>query len=234
VNPTRVFVVGGVRLYCEGVVRLLASDRSLQVLGFGPPDERSLRRIAAAHPRVLVVDSKSALEADAVRKLSAASPGCAVVVIAMKEDENDVFGCAEAGVGGYVREDASAEEFAQSIREIARGEFPCPPRIAAMLFRHVATAAALDRAGVTPSHLTAREREIVALIDRGLRNKEIAEALSIEIATVKNHVHHVLGKLGVATRVAAAASLRDGIGAPRAQGTREQEGPVQQAEPPST
>ena len=62
---------------------------------------------------------------------------------------------------------------------------------------------------VAADPLTAREREIAALIERGLSNKEIAQRLNIEVATVKNHVHSILGKLNVGSRGAVAASRRD-------------------------
>ena len=81
-----------------------------------------------------------------------------------------------------------------------------------MLLRRVAQGARGRRSGdEAAGHLTAREREIVALIDMGLSNKEIATRLSIELSTVKNHVHNVLEKLGASGRLEAAARLRSGV-----------------------
>src|SRR5207245_4897045 len=102
--------------------------------------------------------------------------------------------------------DLSTLELAESVRTLDRGEFPCPTSIASILLRHAA--ASRDHSGRSASPLTTRERDIAALIERGLTNKETATALSIEVATVKNHVHHVLEKVGVARRAAIAAKLR--------------------------
>ncbi len=82
----------------------------------------------------------------------------------------------------------------------------CTPRIAALLLRRVAEAAAPRSSGL--ERLTPRETEIVDLIEQGLSNKQIARRLSIELATVKNHVHNILEKLEVARRGEAVARVR--------------------------
>jgi len=100
--------------------------------------------------------------------------------------------CAEAGAAGYVPCDGTIDNLVDTIHSVARGELLCSPRIAATLFRalHVRVPKPdADRLALT---LTAREREIAPLIDRGLSNKEIAAHLRIEAATVKNHVHNLL------------------------------------------
>ena len=84
----------------------------------------------------------------------------------------------------------------------------CPPGVAAVLARRVAALASQRREPAGDARLTLREREILRLIDDGLSNKEIAQRLSLQTKTVKNHVSNILAKLGVANRAAAAAALR--------------------------
>jgi len=196
-------------LYREGVGRILADEGSLRVVGTGPPDEASIHQIAAEQPHIILIDSASTCTPDIVRGLSSAWPAGRIVAIGNIENEEQVLNCAEAGVAGYLGSDASVSEVAHDVRDIACGQFCCPPSIAAMLFHHVAISA--SRGGgkaAAVSHLTTRERGIVTLIDRGLASKEIAATLSIAVATVKNHVHHILEKMGVARRAAATAKLR--------------------------
>jgi DNA-binding NarL/FixJ family response regulator len=124
--------------------------------------------------------------------------------------EHRILACAEAGASGYVPHDASLEELLTVVQAVAQGELLCSPRMAASLFRRLA---ALASAGTGRDHqvvgtLTDREREITLLLERQLSNKDIARTLHIEVATVKNHVHNILHKLGVATRTEAAARLR--------------------------
>jgi DNA-binding NarL/FixJ family response regulator len=190
----RVFVVGEVRVYCEGLAHLLSGRSSIQVVGAAAPTSESMHQIAISDPDVVLVDSVTARRGDVVRLISAASAKSHLIAFAVREEEAEVLACAEAGVAGYVACDASSDELAAIMRSAGSGELACSPRLAAILFRQVAP---LARAHVSAKQplLTPRQQQILELIDRGLMNKEIAKALSIELTTVKNHVHHILEKL---------------------------------------
>lgn len=94
------------------------------------------------------------------------------------------------------------------LESVVREEMPCPPRIGAALFCRVQSLSAEVRTTNLEAHLSRREIEIVELISVGLSNKEIANRLSITLPTVKNHVHSILAKLDVRTRIEAAAWIR--------------------------
>src|SRR6266850_4313815 len=205
VRAIRVFLIGEVRVYCDGLAQLLSSQPGVQLVGTAAPTRDSIRQIATARPDVVLVDSPTARRGDTVRLISATSSKSHVIAFAVREEEAEVLACAEAGVAGYVACDASSDELAAILRRAGSGELACSPRLAAILFRQVGTLAR-DTPQLPP--LTPREREILELIDSGLMNKEIASALSIELTTVKNHVHHILEKLGVTRRAAAAAKVR--------------------------
>jgi DNA-binding NarL/FixJ family response regulator len=100
---------------------------------------------------------------------------------------------------------------------VTRGEFLCSPGTAATLLRRVAALAAERHTADNGARLTPREQQVVRLIDEGLSNKEIARRLSIEVRTVKNHVHSILEKLQVRRRGEAAARMR-AVGASRLSG----------------
>jgi two-component system, NarL family, nitrate/nitrite response regulator NarL len=205
-----VFIVVGVRLYGEGLLRMLAEEDSLDVLGAGPADDSSLLRIAKVKPWVVLADSGSACSPAYVRKINSASPESRVVAFGVTDDEREVVGCAEAGVVGYIAASVLGAELAESLRTLQAGGFPCPAAIASILLGRAGgrAPAATLRQEKPDARLTPRESAVLALVDRGLTNKQIAASLSIELPTVKNHVHNILGKLGVARRGVAAARLR--------------------------
>ena len=200
-----VFIITDVRLYCEGLSHALNRRDALVVLGAATPSEETMSRIAATSPHVVLVDSSTVRRPGMVHRILSACPSSIVVAFGVSDDSTEVLECAEAGVSGYVLQSASLEELVRTLQSVQRGELPCSPRIAAIMFHHVATLAAGHDAPAFP--LTAREQAIVGLIGRGLSNKEIATALCIEVATVKSHVHHILEKLGVRRRAAVVARL---------------------------
>lgn len=207
----RVFVLSDVRLYSDGLAALLAAEPSIDVAGSSALDDQGARRIIASRPDILIVDAIALRSSDFVARLVTELPAMLVVACGVREELEEVVACAQCGAAGYVARDASAEDLVRIVRSLERGELPCPPRIASMLFRQLAGRTSVP-AEDPASALTTREREVIALVDRGLSNKEIAASLSIEVATVKNHVHRILEKLAVHRRSAATARLRACIG----------------------
>jgi two-component system nitrate/nitrite response regulator NarL len=205
---TRVLIVAEIRLYREGLAEMLQQEPGIGVVGVAAGADEAVRALRAECPDVVLLDMAIQDNAWLIRALIAAVPGTRVVALAVPEIEREVLACAEAGVAGYVTRDGSIEDVVAAVESAARGELLCSPRIAATLFQRVATLA-LERAGETiESRLTNRELEILDLIDQGLSNKEIARRLTIELSTVKNHVHNILDKLKVNRRAEAAALAR--------------------------
>jgi DNA-binding NarL/FixJ family response regulator len=167
-----------------------------------------LARLDVLKPEVVLLDMSQPEAIPVARAIANAAPDAKVVALGLPESEQEVIACAEAGVAGFLAAESSLEDTLATIASAVVGEMLCTPRMAAVLVRRVATLAAARDPRRGDAQLTARELEIVDLIDRGLSNKEIAQQLHIEVATVKNHVHNVLEKLGVRRRSEAAATLR--------------------------
>lgn len=130
------------------------------------------------------------------------SPAPKVVVFGLSEDnEADVVACAEAGAAGLHMRSESFEHLLELMHEVGNGNARCSSTASAILLGRVYTDAAGYREATGP--LTARENEILALLEEGLTNKQIATRLSVTVHTVKNHVHSLLGKLGVQSRAEA-------------------------------
>jgi DNA-binding NarL/FixJ family response regulator len=203
----RVLVVGEIRLYREGLAQALADEPAIDVVGTAVGGSDALAQIAQLEPELVLVDlMQGGLEL--VRVLRQRESGPSVLAVSVRDSEEEVLACAEAGVAGYVTRDASFEDLITAVMSIARGEAVASPRITAALLRRVADLAAQRQAEALPAPLTAREREVMQLLDRGLTNKQIAVALHIELPTVKNHVHHILDKLQVRGRSEAVARIR--------------------------
>jgi DNA-binding NarL/FixJ family response regulator len=202
----RVVIASDIRLYREGLAGSLSSVETLTVVGTAVDVRESLDEIVALRADVVLVEASGA--AAGARLLADAAPDARVVALAVTEADADVIPLVEAGVVGYLTTEQSLDDLADLIVGAARGESPCSPSLAAMLVRRVAELAAERRPRAAhTAGLTRRELEILDLIGRGLSNKEIAGALHIELATVKNHVHHILAKLNVSGRTEAAALL---------------------------
>jgi DNA-binding NarL/FixJ family response regulator len=195
-----VCVVSDVRLYREGLALALARNGGFDVTTIASSDDL-FPAIERARADVVVVDL-SASGMAVVRQLRHAMPDLKVVAFGIDANEHDILACAESGVAGYVCREASSDELADTVRSAIRDEVICSPRIAASLFRRVASLA--GRAAAADDKLTIRERQVLALIRDGLANKQIAAQLSIAEATVKNHVHNLLEKLNVKRRAQAA------------------------------
>jgi len=199
-------VVSDVRLYREGLAGALARRETITVVGTASSVAEALDQVGSLEPDVVVFDMATRGSLDGIRALAARAPGCKIVAFAVDELESEIVSCAEAGVAGYVPCEASIDDLAATVEGVSREESPCSPRVAATLFRRIAAlASGSGHASSSGAVLSNREQQILMLIRNGLSNKEIALKLTIEVATVKNHVHSLLGKLGVTTRAEAAA-----------------------------
>jgi two-component system, NarL family, nitrate/nitrite response regulator NarL len=216
-GPLRVVIASDVRVYRDGLARILADRPDVELAGASPL-AFAAERAERLRPRVLLADSAAVRDGRLVREVCEASPETLVVAFAVDEREDEVVACAEAGAAAYVPRDASVEELVQILAGAAGGELLCPPKMAASVFRRVGALAADGKARVEGPPLTAREAEIGDLLAQGMSNKQIARELSIRVSTVKNHVHNVLEKMRVSRRGEAAARVR---GPSRANGNGE-------------
>jgi DNA-binding NarL/FixJ family response regulator len=203
----RVLVVAAARLYREGIAQALAAQDRFEIAGTARAASEALEVLNAAAPDVALIDLGLPGSLEFVRAMRVVRPGCKIVALSVPDAEDDVIACAEAGVAGFVTLDGSLEDLEAMLDSVGRGETLCSPRMVAALLRRVATLSD-GRGGVRGAGLTARERQIVELVERGLSNKEIARELMIEVPTVKNHVHNILEKMHVTRRSEAAARFR--------------------------
>ena len=205
-EPTRVAVIADVRLYREGIARVLSERKEFAIIGTANGLDSAWALLTAATPDVVLVDM-AMVDGLTVLRAIAEIQHAKVVAFGIDEVEDDVVACAEAGIVGYVPRDASLEDLVAILQSVRQGKLICSPSVASRLLHSVGRR--YRRAGnVVERSVTPREHQVWNLLGRGLSNKEIATELSIEAATAKNHVHNLLGKLRVSTRAEAAAVRR--------------------------
>ena len=200
-------VIAAVRLYREGMAFNLDNRAQVSVVGAAATRAEALPLVTTHQPAVVVLDMATDSSLDLVRAIKEADPRVKIVAFAVEEHEPEIIACAEAGVDGYVSCEGSMDDLTATIVSVTRGELLCSPRVAATLLRRVGALASGARGPQATDGLTSRECEVLGLIDEGLSNKEIAVRLHIGVATVKNHVHNLLEKLQVGSRLEAASHL---------------------------
>lgn len=192
-------LVGDVRLFLELLEQALPEQAGVEVVGIASYDVAALAA-GMSEPDVVVVDTASLTTPGGMQVLATALPGAKIVGVGVPDDDDLIVGLLEAGASGYVTAEQQFADLVSAVEAAANGELPCPPRLSAALARRMATLAAEKKRENGNGTLTPRQHEIASLIADGLSNKQIARRLLIEQATVKNHVHTILVKLGVSRR----------------------------------
>lgn len=204
----RVLVVEDIRLHRENLVASLAHERCIADADGTAGGDEALGRLGQHNFGIVLLSMATAVSWAVRRELVAAADPARVIAYAVSGRDDEVVACAAAGISGYVLYDEPQAELMQAVVTVSRGDIWCPPRVAAVLMRRMGPGVTTPDMLAGTGRLTVREREILALIDDGMSNKEIARKLSIEVRTVKNHVHNLLEKLRVHRRGEAAALLR--------------------------
>jgi DNA-binding NarL/FixJ family response regulator len=210
----RVLLVDDQALFREGLETLLSVHKDIQVVGRASNGQEAVEVAAKIQPDVVLMDVRMPI-LDGVRAtnlLKQALPDCRVIVLTTFDDDEYVFDALRAGAVGYLLKDVASARLVEAIRATARGESILEPSVAAKVIAEFTRVSSMVPAAQTEQlvePLSERELEILAWITRGYSNREIASQLFIAEGTVKNHVTHILGKLGVRDRTQAALKARE-------------------------
>ena len=202
----RVLVASHIRLYREGLERVLRESPELTLVGNAGSAAETIEQTHKLGADVALLDM-AMTGAFSVAKEVARDGRSKIVALGMPEEETQVLSCAQIGIAGYVTRDGSVEDVVAAIKAAARGEVHCSPKIAGSLFRRIAALSNEQEGRGGNGTLTAREAQILKLVQEGMSNKLISRTLGIELPTVKNHVHSILVKLGIHRRAEAISLL---------------------------
>jgi two-component system nitrate/nitrite response regulator NarL len=209
----RILVLSEIKLYRESVAAALARFPRYEAIERPLRTRDAIATIVARSPQIALIDVRAPDGFSMIERIRARAPRVIRIALGVREEPDEIIACAEAGASSYLVQDASISDLAEAIDAAVDGRLRCSARIAQSLFAHVGHLA-VHRKEANGSALTGREREILSLIERGKSNKTIALDLGIEVSTVKNHIHSLLGKLGVGRRGEAAALCRKREAAP--------------------
>jgi DNA-binding NarL/FixJ family response regulator len=203
----RVLIADDHGIIRDGLSELVSTFDDVEVVGTAANGEEALRLAQSLGPDVVLMDLEMPVMdgAEATRRIVAAMPGTAVVILTSFSDRRRILGALESGALGYMLKDAAAEELERGIRTAAEGGSPLDPTAARALIS--ARTAPDPLAG-----LSEREREVLTLVAKGYANKEIARRLEISEKTVKGHLTKVFRQIGVTDRTQAALwAEREGL-----------------------
>ena len=194
----------------KGIRALLETEPGITVVGEAADGEDAIHKALALKPDVILMDlvMPKLDGVQAIKELREVLPEAKVLVLTSFAEDRRIVAAIEAGALGYLLKDSSPEDLVRAIREVHRGESSLHPKVAQQLVKK------LQRPAEEPEReeLTARERKVLALIARGLSNREIARELSISEPTVRTHVSNILRKLGLKSRTQAALyALKEGL-----------------------
>jgi DNA-binding NarL/FixJ family response regulator len=212
---TTVVLVDDHRLVRAGLRSILDASPDLRVVGEADDGAQAVAVVVEAAPDVVLMDlSMPGVDGvEATRRLREAGVRAPVVVLTSFAESERVRSALEAGAVGYLLKDSEPQDVLRAVRAAALGHAPLDPRVARALLPGAVDDGAVPVAPTVEAGLSAREREVLSHVARGLANKQVARALGISERTVKVHLGNVFRRIGVADRTSAALWARDhGIG----------------------
>jgi DNA-binding NarL/FixJ family response regulator len=202
-----VLVVDDQALVRVGLAKVLESESDMAVAGEAADGAEAVAAAARLRPDVILMDIRMpGLDGiEATRRITAAWPGARVLILTTFALDEYVYDSLRAGASGFMLKDAPPEEIVAAVRVVAGGDAMLAPAVTRTVVEQFARRGAREPVAepAALSELTSREREVFALLVRGLSNPEICAELTISDATAKTHVAHILQKLNLRDRVQA-------------------------------
>jgi DNA-binding NarL/FixJ family response regulator len=210
----RLLLIEDNRLLREGLTTMLKKQQDMNIVETVGDGENILTIMRKSKPELLLLDLglRNRSSINLVRLVKKNFPDTKVIVMDLIPLQADVFEFVQAGVSGFILKDATVKDFLKTIRSVAKGFQILPPNLTGSLFSQIVEHA-VNRSKpsviIDSVRMTKRERQVIELISEGYTNKEIAQKLHLSTYTVKSHVHNILEKLALNTRVQIAKYLHD-------------------------
>jgi DNA-binding NarL/FixJ family response regulator len=201
----KILLIEDNRILRDGIRALINAQPDLKIVAATEGNHDTLLQARRLKPQVVLLDlglrNENGLRV--VANLTRELPQTKIIGMGLIPSQLDIVEFVEAGAAGFILKDATIEDVLGTIRAVARGIKILPPLLTESLFTHVVDHALRKGKGklLDAARMTKREREIIVLIAEGLSNKEIAERLHLSTYTVKSHVHNILEKMALHSRL---------------------------------
>jgi DNA-binding NarL/FixJ family response regulator len=201
----KILVIEDNRVLRDDITTMLNEQADMHVVATIGSGNNVLLKAIQKKPHVILMDVglKYFKEASVVESIKKNIPEAKLIGMGLLPLQADIVEFVESGASGFILKNATVREFLATIRSVVKGEKVLPPSLTGSLFSHVAELALKKGKGkmVNAVRMTKRELEIIALIADGQSNKEIARQLNIATHTVKSHMHNIMEKLALHTRL---------------------------------
>jgi DNA-binding NarL/FixJ family response regulator len=208
----KIVLVEDNRILRDGIKAVINAQADLKVVAASGGNHDTMLQARTKKPHVILLDLglRNGSGLHMVKELSRELPQIKVIGMGLIPSQLDVIEFVEAGASGFILKDASIDDVLRTIRSVAGGTKILPPTLTESLFTRVIEQALQKGKGNLPEavRMTKREREIIVLIAEGMSNKEIADRLSLSTYTVKSHVHNILEKMALHSRLQIATQFR--------------------------
>jgi DNA-binding NarL/FixJ family response regulator len=201
----RLLLIEDNRILRDGIVAMLRGNRDIQVVAATGSGKSRILKIHELKPNVILLNLglRSQNSLHVVEIIKKEFPRAKVIIMDLAPAQGDILHFVKAGASGFILKDALPEDFLNAIRSVAGGRKILPPIHNGSLFSQIVERAIDEgKPDLTKAiRMTNREKEVIGLISDGLTNKEIAKELRIAAYTVKSHVHNIMEKLALYTRL---------------------------------
>jgi DNA-binding NarL/FixJ family response regulator len=209
----RILVIEDNRVLREGLAAMIDGQEDMRVVATIGSGNNILLKASQTKPHVILMDVglKNFKESSVVESIREKMPEAKVIGMGFVPSQSDIVEFVKAGASGFILKDATVKEFLGTIRSVSQEIKVLPPPLTGSLFSYIIEHALKKGEGKLTNvvRMTKREREIIVLIADGLSNKEIAQQLNIATHTVKSHVHNIMEKLALHTRLQIAKFTRE-------------------------
>ena len=205
---TLVLVIDEPGIMRDGLCALLESDATIEVIAASANRRETVQGLDTAQPHVIIIDFSTDLKGgpEMIAHLKRRWPEVRVLVLTVRRDEQFIETALRAGADGYVLKSDSRAELFNAVHRIASGKgYISPSALDRMVTAYAKTSDRLPGRPRPPGALTHREQEVIALIAKGFRTREMAELLSLSHKTVEKHRTNLMRKLGLRSAAAVAA-----------------------------